>query len=147
TNVLEIRAMSKLYSGRTVLDRINLDVPAGSVVGLLGKNGAGKTTLLRCALGLSRPDHGTVSLPSEEAWTLKASAKEPSGYVPQTPQLYSWMQTRHILAYTGSFYRRWNQRLVDRLVHEWEIPTHRRVGTLSVGEAQKLALVMALGHE
>ena len=48
-NVLEMRAVSKLFSGRSVLERLNFDVPVGTVVGLLGKNGAGKTTLLRCA--------------------------------------------------------------------------------------------------
>ncbi len=146
-NVLEMRAVSKMYSGRSVLDRLNLDIPAGSVVGLLGKNGAGKTTLLRCALGLARPQHGSVTILGEPAWNLSASAKEHIGYVPQNPQLYPWMQVRHILAYTGSFYLRWNPTLVDRLVREWKIDLTRRAGTLSVGELQKLAIVMALGHE
>jgi len=54
---------------------------------------------------------------------------------------------RHILDYTGSFYLRWNRTLVQRLVDRWEIPVGRRAGTLSVGELQKLALVLALGHE
>jgi ABC-2 type transport system ATP-binding protein len=130
-----------------VLDRLNLEIPAGSVVGLLGKNGAGKTTLLRCAIGLARPDHGSVTILNETAWTLSASAKEHLGYVPQSPQLYPWMQVRHIIAYTASFYRRWSATLVERLVREWQIPLARRAGTLSVGELQKLAIVLALGHE
>ena len=66
-NVLELRAVSKIYSTRPVLDRLDLNVPAGSVVGLLGKNGAGKTTLLRCALGLAKPQHGSVTILGEEA--------------------------------------------------------------------------------
>ncbi len=146
-NVLEMRAVSKLYAERPVLDRLNLDVPSGTVIGLLGKNGAGKTTLLRCALGLARTQHGTVTILGEPAWTLSASAKQQIGYVPQNPQLYPWMQVRHIIAYTGSFYLRWNRSLVARLVDRWEIPMGRRAGTLSVGELQKVALVLALGHE
>ena len=145
--VLEMRSVSKLYSGRPVLDRLNFELPAGSVVGLLGRNGAGKTTLLRCALGLARADHGQVTILGEPAWNLSASAKQHIGYVPQTPQLYPWMKVRHIIAYTGSFYDRWNARLVDRLVHEWQMPLDRRAGTLSVGELQKLSIVLALGHE
>jgi ABC-2 type transport system ATP-binding protein len=145
--VLEMRAVSKIYGDRPVLDRLNLEIPAGSVVGLLGKNGAGKTTLIRCALGLARPQHGTVTILNEPAWNLSARAKEQIGYVPQNPQLYSWMQVRHILAYTASFYARWSSQLVDRLVREWQIPLARRAGTLSVGELQKLAIVLALGHE
>jgi ABC-2 type transport system ATP-binding protein len=147
TNVLEMRAVSKSFSGRPVLDRLTLDIPAGSVVGLLGKNGAGKTTLLRCALGLAKPQHGVVTILDEPAWNLSPAAKQQIGFVPQTPQLYPWMQVRHILAYVGSFYCRWNQPLVERLVRDWELPLTRRAGTLSIGEAQKLALVLALGHE
>jgi ABC-2 type transport system ATP-binding protein len=146
-NVLELRAVTKIYSGRSVLDRLSLDIPAGSVVGLLGKNGAGKTTLIRCALGLAKPQHGTVTLLGEPAWNLSASAKEHIGYVPQTPQLYGWMKVRHILDYTGSFYRRWNATLADRLARDWRIPLAQRAGTLSVGEMQKLAIVLALAHE
>jgi ABC-2 type transport system ATP-binding protein len=145
--ILEMQSVSKIYGYRPVLDRLSLAIPSGTVVGLLGKNGAGKTTLLRCALGLAKPDHGTVTTLGEAAWNLSASAKQQLGYVPQSPQLYPWMKVRHIIAYTGSFYFRWNQRLVDRLTGEWDIPLERRAGTLSVGEAQKLALVLALGHE
>jgi ABC-2 type transport system ATP-binding protein len=146
-NVLEMHKVTKMFSGLAVLDRLDLEIPAGSVVGLLGKNGAGKTTLLRCALGLARPQHGTVTILDEPAWQLSASAKQHIGYVAQSPQLYPWMQVRHILAYTGAFYLRWNPKLVERLVHQWQIPLARRAGTLSVGEAQKLAIVLALGHE
>jgi ABC-2 type transport system ATP-binding protein len=145
--VLEMRAVSKIYSGRAVLDRLDLNIPGGSVVGLLGKNGAGKTTLIRCALGLAKPQHGSVTILGENAWDLSASAKEHIGYVPQTPQLYPWMKVRHIIDYTGSFYRRWNGPLAERLAHDWQIPLNQRIGTLSVGELQKLAIVLALGHE
>jgi ABC-2 type transport system ATP-binding protein len=146
-NVLEMRAVSKIYSDRAVLDRLDLTIPAGSVVGLLGKNGAGKTTLIRCALGLARPQHGSVTILGETAWNLSASAKEHIGYVPQSPQLYPWMKVRHIIDYTGSFYRRWNGPLAEQLSRDWHIPLAQRAGTLSVGELQKLALVLALGHE
>jgi ABC-2 type transport system ATP-binding protein len=146
-NVLELRAVTKIYSGRNVLDRLTLDIPAGSVVGLLGKNGAGKTTLMRCALGLAKPQHGTVTILGEDAWNLSAAAKEHIGYVPQTPALYPWMKVGHIIEYTGSFYRRWNATLADHLARRWQLPLNQRAGTLSVGETQKLAIVLALGHE
>lgn len=146
-SILEMQAVSKIYSGRSVLDRLNLEISRGSVVGLLGKNGAGKTTLIRSALGLARPEHGSITILGEQAWDLSASAKELIGYVPQSPQLYSWMRVRHILDYVGSFYRRWNPGLVDELAHRWKVPLSQRAGTLSVGEAQKLTIILALGHE
>lgn len=146
-NMIAMHGVSKIYGGRAILDRLTLEIPTGSVVGLLGKNGAGKTTLLRCALGLARAQHGTVTILDESAWNLSASAKQDIGYVPQTPWLYPWMQVRHILAYTGSFYHRWNHALIDRMARQWQLPLAQRAGTLSVGEAQKLAILLALGHE
>jgi ABC-2 type transport system ATP-binding protein len=146
-HAVQMRNVSKVFLARAVLDRLNFEVPKGSVVGLLGKNGAGKTTLLRCALGLARPQLGSVLILGEPAWNLSASAKQRIGYVPQSPQLYPWMQVRHIIDYVGSFYVRWKRELAARLADDWHIPLTRRAGTLSVGELQKLTLVLALGHE
>ena len=122
-------------------------MPAGSTLGLLGKNGAGKTTLIKCALGLIRPEAGTIDVFGEPAWSLSAEAKARLGYVPQVPQLYGWMRVRQILAYTGSFYPHWNEQLLARLALEWEIPLEQRCQTLSEGQAQKVAILLALGHE
>ena len=146
-NALEFPAVSKLYGERAVLDRLDLAIPSGSVVGLLGKNGAGKTTLLRCALGLAQPQHGTVTILGEPAWTLSASAKQYLGYVPQTPQLYPWMRVAASARLHRLVLPALERRLVRQLAADWRLPLNQRAGTLSVGEAQKLTLVMALGHE
>ncbi len=144
---MRLRGVTRSYSRRPVLENLDLDVPAGSTVGLLGKNGAGKTTLLKCALGLIRPEAGTIDVLGEPAWSLSAEAKARLGYVPQVPQLYGWMRVRQILAYTGSFYPHWNEQLLGRLALEWEIPLEQRCQTLSEGQAQKVAILLALGHE
>src|SRR5437868_1047306 len=65
--VLEISALRKSFRSKSVLDGINLAIPRGTVVGLLGKNGAGKTTLIRCALGLLKSDAGSTS--PRQVWT------------------------------------------------------------------------------
>jgi ABC-2 type transport system ATP-binding protein len=145
--VMRLRGVTRSYSRRLVLRELDLDVPAGSTIGLLGKNGAGKTTLLKCALGLIRPDAGTIEVLGEPAWSLSAEAKARLGYVPQVPQLYGWMRVRQILAYTGSFYPHWNEPMLNRLATEWELPLEQRCQTLSEGQAQKVAILLALGHE
>ena len=146
-SVMRLRGVTRCYSRRAVLSSLDLDVPAGSTLGLLGKNGAGKTTLIKCALGLIRPEAGTIEVFREPAWSLSAEAKARLGYVPQVPQLYGWMRVRQILAYTGSFYPHWNEQLLARLALEWEIPLDQRCQTLSEGQAQKVAILLALGHE
>lgn len=145
--VLRLRGVTKIYARRPVLDRLDLDVPAGTVLGLLAKNGAGKTTLLKAALGLVRPQAGEIAVFGEPAWDLSAQSKSRLGYVPQVIQLHPWMKVRQILAYVGAFYPRWNHALVERLRTDWELPAEARVGPLSVGQLQKLAILLALGHE
>lgn len=145
--LLELQAVSKSFDDKLVLDEIDLTLPAGSILGLLGKNGAGKTTLLNCALGLQRPQRGNVCILGEPALELSAANKERLGYVPQTIDLYPWMKIQQIATYTGAFYPRWNNVLVKRLMREWELSPDDRVGQLSVGQTQKLSIILALGHE
>jgi ABC-2 type transport system ATP-binding protein len=145
--MLDLRGVSKSFGHKLVLEEVDLTLPAGSVLGLVGKNGSGKTTLIKCALGLQRPQRGDVRILGEPACELSAAGKERLGYVPQKIDLYPWMNIRQITAYTGAFYPRWNKALVERLLREWELNPEDRVGLLSVGQTQKLAIVLALGHD
>jgi len=144
---IEIQGLVKSYGEKHVLTGLDLAVPTGSVLGLLGTNGAGKTTLIKCALGLIRPKQGSARLLGEDSWTLSAATKARIGYVPQVINLYPWMKVRHVIDYTAAFYPNWNHDLVARLMSQWSIPANDRVGPLSVGQLQKVAIVLALGHE
>ena len=144
---LEMRGVRKYYGVKIALDGVDWSVPAGSVVGLLGRNAAGKTTLLKVALGLVRPTRGQARLLGEDPWELSPMAKARVGYVPQVITLYPWMRVRQLVSYTASFYPRWNNVLVDKLLLEWDVRREDKVGNLSVGTLQKLAIVLALGHE
>ena len=144
---IELRGIVKSYGKKPVLTGLDLAVPKGSVVGLLGTNGSGKTTLIKCALGLIRPQAGEARLLGEPSWTLSGEAKARIGYVPQVVNLYPWMKVRHLIDYTSAFYPNWNHELVARLTEQWAIPAEDRVGPLSVGQLQKLAIMLALGHE
>src|SRR4029453_5497385 len=139
--MLDLRGVSKSFGHKPVLQDVNLTLPPGSVLGLVGKNGSGKTTLLKCALGLQRPQRGDVQILGEPAWELSAASKERLGYVPQKIDLYPWMKIRQITAYTSAFYPRWNTALVERLLCQWELNPEDRVGPLSVGQTQKLAII------
>ncbi len=144
---LELRGVTKRYRDKAVLEGLDLLIPAGSVVGLLGKNGAGKTTLLKAALGLIKPDAGAATLLGENAWTLSAATKARLGYVPQMVTLYPWMRVRQVIDYTAAFYPRWNMAFVWQLVKDWQLSPDDKVANLSVGTLQKLAIILALGPE
>jgi ABC-2 type transport system ATP-binding protein len=144
---VELRGIVKSYGSKRVLTGLDLSIDAGSVVGLLGTNGSGKTTLIKCALGLIRTQAGTARLLGEDAWNLSAAAKARIGYVPQVVRFYPWMKVRHLIDYTAAFYPNWNHELAAKLIEEWSIPPDDRVGPLSVGQLQKLAILLAVGHE
>lgn len=144
---IELHGIVKSYGSKQVLTGLDLAVPKGSVIGLLGTNGSGKTTLIKCALGLIRPQQGQARLLGEDAWTLSGQAKARIGYVPQVSSLYPWMKVRHLIDYTAAFYPNWNTELVARLTREWDIPLNDRIGPLSVGQLQKVSILLALGHE
>ncbi|MEM1182269.1 MAG: ABC transporter ATP-binding protein [Acidobacteriota bacterium] len=146
-DVLEASQVTKRFSSHQVLRGVDLSVPQGSVMGLLGRNGAGKSTLLQCAVGLLKVDGGELSLLGEDSWRLSASAKSRLGFVAQTPELTPWMRGRKLLEYAASFYPRWNWDLVRRLVALWEIDLRARVRELSEGHRRQLAIILALAPE
>lgn len=130
-----------------VLDGLDLSVPPGTVLGLLGKNGAGKSTLIKCALGLLRPQAGQSHVFGEDSWDLSEHAKARLGYVPQDVRLYNWMRVGQVVAYTASFYPRWNAKLVETLRDRWEIDFGQKVRNLSPGQLQRVGILLSMGHE
>jgi ABC-2 type transport system ATP-binding protein len=138
--VLRVRGLHKSFDRREVLRGIDWDVPPGRVIGLLGRNGAGKTTLLRCLLGLSPVDAGTVALFGEPM----TERLHRIGFVPQTFDLFPWMKVRAYLDFTAAFYAGWNHALAARLLGDWQLDPKQKIGELSQGQRQKLAIVRAI---
>ena len=147
TLAISITNLTKTFGSKQALRGVDLDIPIGATVGLLGANGSGKTTLIKCSLGLLRPTSGECQLLGESAWSLSASAKARLGYVPQVINLYPWMRVAELIQYTASFYATWNPELTDRLIKEWEMPLNDRVRTLSVGQKQRLAILTAVAYQ
>ncbi|HET7369224.1 MAG TPA: ABC transporter ATP-binding protein [Gammaproteobacteria bacterium] len=145
--VLEARGLHKSFKRKGVLRGLDLGVPAGAVMGLLGKNGAGKTTLIECLLGLTRPDEGQISLLGHEPWDMGTEVRQRIGYVPQTSSGFGWMRVGELVRYIGAFYANWNMNDVQRLLAWYELEEDAKVGTLSEGQRQRLAIVQAMGHD
>ena len=86
--LIQIRSLSKHYGRRTILDRISLDVPQGSCVGILGENGCGKSTMLSILAGTLRRDEGEFFCGGEDLFQNRRFHAKTVGYVPQgTPLL------------------------------------------------------------
>ena len=87
---IHTKNLVKAYSGRTVVNHVNIDVRQGEIVGLLGPNGAGKTTTFYMTVGLIRPDEGKVFLDEQDITGLPMykRAKMGIGYLPQEPSVF-----------------------------------------------------------
>jgi len=144
---IRLEGISKSFGTHNVLQSIDFSVTEGTIMGLIGKNGAGKSTMIKCLLGLLRPDDGIAKVFEEPSWNLSVECKERIGYVPQTPVGFRWMTVESLLAYTGSFYSHWNKQKVAHLIREWDLDAYTKVGSLSEGERQKVAIIQAMGHE
>ncbi|WP_063673849.1 ABC transporter ATP-binding protein [Dyella thiooxydans] len=145
--VVTVQRLEKSFAKREVLRALDWSVPAGRVIGLLGRNGAGKTTLLRCLLGLSPIDGGEISLFGVPMTEPGGERMHRIGFVPQTFDLFPWMKVRAYLDFTAAFYARWNRSLTDRLLGDWQLDPKQKIGQLSQGQRQKLAIVRAIAPE
>ena len=87
--VIEANQLSLQAVHATILQRITLAVPAGAVVGLVGRNGAGKSSLLRCLAGITEPTSGSATLFGCPSLHLTDPVRERLGVVAQSPDLLS----------------------------------------------------------
>lgn len=140
------RNLSKAFRDKRVLEDLTFRVEPGDVVGVLGQNGAGKTTLLDLMLGFSPATSGSIEVFGHGSVGLPAQAKARIGFVPQTDELIRQLTVRDQLRVIGSFYERWDDALIARLTREWKLDPGQRVSELSVGQRQKLSILLALGH-
>ncbi len=143
---IDVTGLHKQFGSKMVLNGVDLQIPRGRVIGLLGLNGSGKSTLIKCLLGLLKPTRGSITVLGRDAWHLDDEQKIHIGYVPQEITLYPWMTVRQTVDYVSAFYKTWDTKWSDELLRRWDLPLHDRFGPLSVGQKQKLALVLALGH-
>jgi len=146
-NIVEINELYRSYKDKPVLENITASIQQGDVIALLGKNGAGKTTLLETLLGFAMPDQGEVRLFGRPSTEIDASEKQLIGFVPQQDELLEQLSAAEHLQLFARFQPNWDQALCDRLCHSWEIPLYSRISKLSVGQRQKLAIILALCHK
>jgi ABC-2 type transport system ATP-binding protein len=138
--------LGKSFNGHPVLTDVSFAVEPGDVVGVLGKNGAGKTTLLELVLGFTPATAGSVKLFGYDSYRLPGRAKARIGFVPQQDELVNQLTAADQIGVIASFYPKWDDELVMRLSREWEVDLRQRIKSMSVGQRQKLSILLALGH-
>jgi ABC-2 type transport system ATP-binding protein len=144
--IIETVDLRKRYDDVEALRGLNLQVPAGSIFGFLGRNGAGKTTTIKVMLGMTRPSGGRVTIFGAPADVESSSvaARKRIGFVSDEKDLYDYMTVEEIIRFTRAFYPRWRTDLEQRYLRSLDLPAGRRIKALSRGMRTKLALLLAL---
>jgi ABC-type multidrug transport system ATPase subunit len=139
--VIAISGLTKRYGTIAAVDGMTLEVPTGSVCGLLGRNGAGKTTAFKCLLGFAKPDAGTTRFDGEP---LTTRTFEKLGYVPERPQLYPWMTVAQHLEIVRRTQPSYDGAHAKELVGTFRLDPRQKANRLSKGQQTALALIVAL---
>jgi ABC-2 type transport system ATP-binding protein len=148
--VIRVQGLIKRFKGHTAVDGLTLDVPEGSVYGLLGENGAGKTTTIQSLLGLIRPDSGRVEVLGLDPVREGIEVRRRTGYVPEVPTLYDWMTVSEIGWFASGFHPDLSQSTAGyqvrygELTRGFELPANRKIKALSKGMRAKVSLSLAL---
>ncbi|MFI7610798.1 ABC transporter ATP-binding protein [Nonomuraea terrae] len=98
---LRLTGLSKAFGASLAADRIDLEVPRGAFLGLVGQNGAGKTTTLSMAVGLLRPDAGSAHVFGIDVWEEPDAAKALIGVLPDGLAMPERLTGREVLTYLG----------------------------------------------
>ncbi|RKY08745.1 MAG: LPS export ABC transporter ATP-binding protein [Planctomycetota bacterium] len=151
TNLLETRQLVKKYSGRTVVDKVNISVGQRSIVGLLGRNGAGKTTTFRMVIGMIVPDGGSVIFEGNDVTKLAMykRARLGMGYLSQEPSVFQRLTVRdnlRAILETMSITRAERDRRADILIDRFGLREvlNSQARLLSGGERRKLEIARAM---
>ncbi|WP_331386661.1 ABC transporter ATP-binding protein [Saccharothrix sp. ST-888] len=148
---MSIRGLWKTFGRQAAVADLDLELPAGSFIGLVGPNGAGKTTTLSMVTGLLRPDRGTVLIHGADVWTDPVAVKARIGILPEGLRLFERLSGRELLQYSGRL-RGLPGAEVDRRAEELLTvldllaAADKLVADYSTGMRKKIGLAAALLH-
>lgn len=146
-NALEIKGLTKRYPS-FCLDRIDLTLPMGCVMGFIGENGAGKSTTILSILGAIRRDSGSVHILGQDtAQGIPLPLKEHIGVVFDECCLPETLNLKDINGIMQTAYRTWNSKTFFRHVHRFFLDETKRIKDYSRGMKMKLSIACALSHD
>lgn len=143
-NIVEFKDVHKSYSKKEVLKGLNLNIPKGKIVGLLGPNGSGKTTMIKLMNGLLQPDRGSIEIngmkPSKET-------KKIVSYLPERTYLNDWMKVKDILEFFYDFYEDFDVQKANEMINFLKIDKNEKLKSMSKGTKEKVQLILVMSRK
>ena len=143
-SILECRNLCKAYKkGINVLSNMNIEIPEGRIVGLLGPNGCGKSTLIKIIAGLLQANSGEVLIDGQP---VGEKSKALVSYLPERTYFNSWMRVNELVEYFSEFYADFDAAKAYLLLEDLGINTGSRLKTLSKGTKEKVQLILVMSR-
>ncbi len=142
--LLECKNLSKSFDNKKILKDVNLIIPRGKIVGLLGKNGQGKTTLIKLINDLLTPTSGEVLI---EGLHPGVESKKIISYLPERTYLDKEMKVIDTLNYFNEFYVNFNIEKAKKLLKDLDLDINSKISKMSKGMQEKLQLILVMSRE
>lgn len=142
--LLECIHLEKSFGNKKVLQDINLTIPRGKIIGLLGKNGTGKTTLIKLINDLLTPTSGQVLVNDKE---VGVESKKIISYLPERTYLDKSMTVDKVIEYFANFYDDFDSKKARKLLKDLDLDTTRRLSKMSKGMQEKVQLVLVMSRK
>ena len=141
--ILECKALTKRFGGKTALSEVDLSLERGKIVGLLGPNGSGKTTMIKLASGLLTPTSGEILISGTNPGI---ETKKIVSYLPERTYLNDWMRVSDIICLFKDFYSNFNADKAFEMLKRLDINPQDRLKTMSKGTKEKVQLILVMSR-
>ena len=145
-NIIEIKGLVKEYDEKFKLGEINLDIPKGCIIGLIGENGAGKTTLIKSILNIINLNQGTIKIFDKDHKKYESKIKEDTGVVLDNMFFPELLTANDIDNIMKDIYKKWDSHVFYNYLEKFKLPKNKKIKELSKGMRKKLELATALSH-
>jgi ABC-2 type transport system ATP-binding protein len=145
-SVVRTRELSKSFRHTHAVEKLNLEIPEGSIFALVGPNGAGKTTTIKTLMNILRPSAGSAEVLGTDSRRLGPAQFSQIGYVSENQELPLWMTVDYFMSWLKPFYPDWDNAWAEELLGQLDLPRDRRLRDLSRGMRIKAALASSLAY-
>lgn len=142
--LLECIDLNKNYGNKEVLKNINLIIPRGKIIGLLGKNGTGKSTLIKLINDLLTPSSGKILVNGEK---IGVQSKKIISYLPERTYLDKSMTVDNVIEYFEGFYDNFDAKKARKLLKDLDLDPKQKLAKMSKGMQEKVQLVLVMSRE
>lgn len=141
--LLKVTGLTKKYGNVLALNKINLTIERGKIIGILGPNGSGKTTLIKLINGLLTPTAGGILI---NGAVPGVETKKIVSYLPDNSFLPSWMTAEQIVSLFSDFYEDFRPELAYEMLERLGVPKNMRLKNLSKGNKEKVCLILVMSR-